>query len=70
MTSGRATPLLASFADFPEPAEFLEGFHNASDRSRNACFPPVPMPTFTRAAIRFVASFAALIGISLLLASL
>jgi hypothetical protein len=33
-------------------------------------FPPVAAPTFTRAAIRFVASFAALIGVSLLLASL
>jgi hypothetical protein len=33
-------------------------------------FSPVPAPTFTAAAIRFAVSLAALIGISLLLASL
>jgi hypothetical protein len=33
-------------------------------------FSPVAAPTFTRAAIRFVTSLAALIGVSLLLASL
>jgi hypothetical protein len=33
-------------------------------------FSPVTAPTFIRAAIRFVASLAALIGVSLLLASL
>jgi hypothetical protein len=32
-------------------------------------FSPVPPPTFTPAAIRFVVSLAALIGMSLLLAS-
>ena len=26
------------FADFPEPAEFIEGVHHASDKSRSACF--------------------------------
>ncbi|WP_256451927.1 hypothetical protein [Microvirga sp. VF16] len=33
-------------------------------------FPPAATPTFTQAAVRFVVSFAALIGLSLLLASL
>jgi hypothetical protein len=33
-------------------------------------FAPVPVPTFTSAAIRFVVSLGALIGISLLLAGL
>jgi hypothetical protein len=33
-------------------------------------FPPAPVPTFTWAAIKFVVSLGALIGISLLLASL
>jgi hypothetical protein len=33
-------------------------------------FPPVPAPTFTAAAIRFVVSLGALISISLLLAGL
>ena len=33
-------------------------------------FSPVPVPTFTAAAIRFVTSLGALIGISLLLAGL
>jgi hypothetical protein len=33
-------------------------------------FSPVAAPTFTRAAIRFIASLAALISVSLLLASL
>ncbi len=37
MTSGRAPALLASFAACPEPAEFIEGVHHASDRSRRAC---------------------------------
>lgn len=32
-------------------------------------FPPVPVPTFTAAAIKFVVSLGALIGLSLLLAS-
>jgi hypothetical protein len=35
-----------------------------------ADFSPVAAPTFTRAAIRFITSFAALIGVSVLLASL
>jgi hypothetical protein len=35
-----------------------------------ADFTPVAAPTFTRAAIRFVVSLAALIGVSLLLAGL
>ncbi|MGF9764839.1 hypothetical protein AAII07_58205 [Microvirga sp. 0TCS3.31] len=33
-------------------------------------FTPVPVPTLTAAALRFVASLAALIGVSLLLAGL
>ena len=33
-------------------------------------FAPTPTPTFTQAAVRFVVAFAALIGLSLLLAGL
>jgi hypothetical protein len=38
MNCGRAARLIASFADFPEPAELIEGVPHVADRSRSACF--------------------------------
>ena len=54
---------------FQNSAAFIEGVRHAADRGRSACLCASP-PTFTQAAVRFVVSFAALIGLSLLLAGL
>ena len=62
--------LIAASAHFPELAEFLESVHHAVDRGCSACLCSDAAPTFTQAAVRFVVSFAALIGLSLLLAGL
>jgi hypothetical protein len=36
ITFGRAARSIASFAHFPEKAEFIEGFHHVADRSRSS----------------------------------
>jgi hypothetical protein len=36
MSCGRTERLIASFADFPEAAELIEGIHHVADRSRSA----------------------------------
>jgi hypothetical protein len=68
--SGRAAQLLVSLSIFQNHLNFLKVFLMRQTEIAAFDFPPVAAPTFTRAAIRFVASFAALIGVSLLLASL
>ncbi|MBQ0821257.1 hypothetical protein KBI52_13710 [Microvirga sp. HBU67558] len=55
---------------FPEPAEFIEVFIMPPTEVAAPVFVPTHAPTFTQAAVRFVVSFAALIGLSLLLAAL
>ena len=62
--------LIAASAHFPELAEFIEGVHHAADRRSPAPVFAPATPTFTQAAVRFAVSFAALIGLSLLLAGL
>src|SRR3712207_666120 len=58
------------FGAFPEPADSLKVFTMRQTEVAAPPFAPVPAPTFTWAAIRFVASLGMLVGISLLLASL
>lgn len=65
-----SSSLVGCFVDFPEPAELIGVFLMPQTEVAAPAFPPVSVLRFTRAAIRFIASFAALIGISLLLASL
>src|SRR5829696_9036260 len=64
-----STTARISFASFPKPAEVLKVFIMRPANVAAPAFSPVPAPTFTWAAIRFVVSLGALIGISLLLAS-
>jgi hypothetical protein len=54
----------------PEPSDFLKVFTMRQTEVAAPPFAAVPAPTFTWAAIRFVASLGMLVGISLLLASL
>jgi hypothetical protein len=58
------------YGSFPEPADFLKVFTMRQTEVAAPPFAPVPVPTFTSATIRFVASLGILVGISLLLASL
>ncbi|WP_262299925.1 hypothetical protein [Microvirga sesbaniae] len=58
------------FHYFPEPAAFIEVFIMPPTEIAAPVFAPTHAPTFTQAAVRFVVSFAALIGLSLLLAAL
>ena len=68
--AGRAAGLIASRAHFQNSTAFIEGVHHAADtRSQRLSIAPAA-PTFTQAAVRFAVSFAALIGLSLLLAGL
>jgi hypothetical protein len=66
---GRAARLLVSLVDFPQPAH-SKVFIMRQTQVAAPAFSPVPVPTLTGAAIRFVVSLGALVGISLLLASL
>jgi hypothetical protein len=54
---------------FPEPANFLTVLIMRQTQVTAPDFAPVPAPTSVWAAIRFVASVGALIGVSLPLAS-
>ncbi|KLK89758.1 hypothetical protein DC522_12900 [Microvirga sp. KLBC 81] len=56
-------------ANFQNQLNFLKVFPMHQTEVAAPALPPGPAPTFTAAAIRFVASLAALIGVSLLLAS-
>jgi hypothetical protein len=61
--------LARPFGIFPEPANFLKVLIMRQTQVTAPDFAPVPAPTSVWAAIRFVASVGALIGVSLLLAS-
>ncbi len=70
MTSRQAARLLIVFIDFfQNQLNFLKVFTMSQTEVAAPAFSPVPAPTFTSAAIRFVVSLGALIGVSLLLAS-
>jgi len=62
--------LIAASAPFAELATFTEVFNMPPTEAAAPVFAPTPAPTFTQAAVRFVVSFTALIGLSLLLAGL
>ena len=62
--------LLVPLALFQNQLNFLKVFTMRQTEVAAPPFAPVPAPTFTWAAIRFVASLGMLVGISLLLASL
>jgi hypothetical protein len=55
---------------FQNPLNSLKVFIMSQTEVAAPDFPPVTAPTFTQAAVRFVVSFAALLGLSLLLAGL
>ena len=62
--------LIASSAHFQNPPNSSKVFIMPPTEVAAPVFAPTPAPTFTQAAVRFVVSFAALIGLSLLLAGL
>jgi hypothetical protein len=62
--------LLRLAAHFQNQLHFLKVFVMRQTDVTAPAFPPVPVPTFTAAAIRFVISLGTLISISLLLAGL
>jgi len=62
--------LIRLAAHFLNQLHFLKVFIMRQTDVTAPAFPPVPAPTFTAAAMRFVVSLGALISISLLLASL
>lgn len=72
ITSHRAARLLGSFFPLisPDQLNCLKVFIMRQTNVAVPDFSPVPAPTFTWAAIRFVVSLGALIGVSLLVASL
>jgi hypothetical protein len=61
--------LARPFSVFPDPTHVLKVLTMRQTQVAAPDFAPVPASTFVWAAIRFVASVGALIGISLLLAS-
>ena len=70
ISAGRAAGFDRLFAHFQNSAAFIEGVHHAADRGRRACLCATSPRPSRQAAVRFVVSFAALIGLSLLLAGL
>lgn len=58
------------FANFQNQLYFLKVFTMRQTEVTAPAFSPVPAPTFTAAALRFIVSLGALIGVSLLLAGL
>jgi hypothetical protein len=62
--------MLVPLSRFQNQLHFLKVFIMRQTDVTAPAFSPVPAPTFTAAAIRFVVSFGALIGLSLLLAGL
>jgi hypothetical protein len=63
-------PLAPRFANFQNQLHFLKVFTMRQTEVTAPAFSPVPAPTFTAAALRFIVSLGALIGVSLLLAGL
>jgi hypothetical protein len=63
-------PFAPRFANFQNQLHFLKVFTMRQTEVTAPAFSPVPAPTFTAAALRFIVSLAALIGVSLLLADL
>jgi hypothetical protein len=70
ITFGRAARSSPLSPIFQKKLNSLKVFIMSQTEAAAPDFPPVAAPTFTHAAVRFILSFAALIGLSLLLAGL